>query len=191
MRVCLPSAAFCKQREMAHDGSLSDASKMPEVALKGKEKAAQKLSEHKERGDKEHFSQESLSLRPVCYGLIPARTALSFADCFGNARARAARGCRGRRFIGGNGRERRGRFDGHGAQGLAPRGSTLHRALGGCGGDSFGLLDALARHELKAQFHLLRDLVNILGLRSAFGATDNLIQFEQFRLVVFSNPNIR
>ena len=51
MRVCLPPAAFCKQREKAHDGHVSDALRSREVALFGREKRTRRLTETRRHGD--------------------------------------------------------------------------------------------------------------------------------------------
>ena len=52
------------------------------------------------------------------------------------------------------------------------------------------LFDSLARHELIAKLHLLRDLVNILCFCAALRTTNDLFQTEQFSLIVFSNPDV-
>ena len=64
------------------------------------------------------------------------------------------------------------------------------RGAFGLGATSVGLLDPLTRHELEAQLHLLRYLVNVLGFRATFGATYDLVQLKHFRLVVFPNPDV-
>src|SRR5438067_1274831 len=86
----------------------------------------------------------------------------------------------------GNVRERRGRPDGHSAWPTTTCGGAL--CFGSHG--ALGLLNTLARHKLVSQFHLLRDFVNVLRLRATLSAANDLIEFKQFRLIVFSDPDI-
>src|SRR5438552_2686960 len=52
------------------------------------------------------------------------------------------------------------------------------------------LLDALARDELVAQFHLLRDAVNVLRLLPALGASQNLARLQKLGAVFLVNPDV-
>src|SRR2546421_5598213 len=89
------------------------------------------------------------------------RLALSSRAC-----ACAPRGGRFRRVAGGDGR---GEWDGRGAC-VSAASAARFCALGLDRRSALGLLDALARDELIAQLHLLRDAVNVLRLLTALGA---------------------
>src|SRR5438270_903911 len=103
--------------------------------------------------------------------------------------ARAARGGRfRRRFRRGDGRgERHGRgrarIRAARAAGVGALGLDRRRAL--------GLLDALARHELVAQLHLLRDAVDVFRLLPALGAAQNLAGLQQLGAVFLVNPDVK
>src|SRR5947209_5361452 len=114
---------------------------------------------------------------------------LSFADGFCYARSSATRrlgGCRVHRHYG---RERRWRLYGYGARTTASA-ACFGALLFGCY-DSLGLLNSLSRHKLVAQFHLLRDLVDVLSFCAALSATYYLFVLKQLCLIVFSNPDVK